>query len=128
MHQALERAAHGFGVAEAAFFGDEFDRLGRFFEPAPRGFDADLRHETRGCHADLLGEDTRETAVAINQPIRFGRDQFNLVGSLLRVEIVLTELVCFGEDRQRPGNVQDLGARKGDDADPARVGFSRAFV
>ena len=62
MHQALERAAHGFGAAEAAFFGDEFDRLGRLFEPAPRGFDADLRHETRGRHADLLGEDPREIA------------------------------------------------------------------
>jgi hypothetical protein len=62
MHQALERAAHGFGGAEAAFFGDEFDRLGRFFEPAPCGFDADLRHETRGRYAGLLGEDPREIA------------------------------------------------------------------
>ena len=62
MHQALERAAHGFSAAEAAFFCDEFDRLGRLFEPAPRGFDADLRHETRGRHADLLGEDPREIA------------------------------------------------------------------
>jgi hypothetical protein len=319
-HQALERAAHGFSAAEAAFFGDEFDRLGRLFEPAPRGFDADLRHETRWSHADLLGEDTREIAwthpdlrghsldgqrfaqvvqqpdlqiahgsavgslqrergaelrlaartakkddegarheqrqfrpqvffdqrqrqidagghsgrgvdvpvanedrigiesdggktfghlptkvpvrrrattveqagggkrerpatdrsdpprrirhfpepgqeacdpfdmypavtardkqrvegatdaakiglrrnihpaIAINQSIRFGRDQFDLVGRLLRIEVVLTELVCFGEDRQRPGNVQNLGARKGDDADPACAGLTRAFV
>jgi hypothetical protein len=60
-------------------------------------------------------------AVAINQSIRFGRDQFDLVSRLLRIEIVLTELIRFGEDSQRPGDVQNLGARKGDDADPARA-------
>jgi hypothetical protein len=47
-------------------------------------------------------------AVAINQSIRLCRDQFDLVGRLLRVEIVLTELVCFGENRQWSGNVQNL--------------------
>jgi hypothetical protein len=41
-HQSLERAAHGFGAAEAAFFRDQFYRLGRFLEPAPRGFHPDL--------------------------------------------------------------------------------------
>ncbi|MGH9767105.1 MAG: hypothetical protein ACREAB_06680 [Blastocatellia bacterium] len=58
----------------------------------------------------------------------FGRDQFDLVGRLLCIEVFLAELVCFGEDRQRPGDVQNLGARKGDDADPARVGPAQAFV
>ena len=62
MHQALERAAHGFGAAEAAFFGDEFDGLRGLFEPAARRFDADLHHEARGRHAHLLGEDTSEIA------------------------------------------------------------------
>lgn len=60
--QALERAAHGLRAAEAAFFGDEFDRLGRLFESAAGGFDADLRHETRGRHAELIGEDAGEVA------------------------------------------------------------------
>src|SRR5262245_11758630 len=66
-------------------------------------------------------------AVAINQSIRLCRDQFDLVGQLLRIEIVLAELVCFGEYRQRPGNVQNLGAWKGDDANPARDGLTQAF-
>src|SRR5262245_30427047 len=63
-HQALERASHGFGAAEAAFFGDEFDRLGRFFKSAPRGFYAYLQNETRGRHANLFGEDPREISRA----------------------------------------------------------------
>ena len=62
MHQALERAAHGFGAAEAAFFGDEFDGLGGLFEPAARRFDADLHHETRRRRAVLLCEDASEIA------------------------------------------------------------------
>ena len=61
-HLALECAAHGFSAAESAFFGDEFDGLGRLFESAPGGFHAYLRHETRGRHADLLSEDAREIA------------------------------------------------------------------
>jgi hypothetical protein len=38
---------------------------------------------------------------------------------LLYIEVSPTELVCFSEDRQRPGNVENLGAWKGNDADPA---------
>jgi hypothetical protein len=65
-------------------------------------------------------------AVAINQSIRFGRDQFDLVGGLLCIEALLTKLVCFSKNSQRPGNVQNLGSRKGDDADPARGCLARA--
>jgi hypothetical protein len=67
--QTLERTAHGFRAAEAAFFGDEFNGLRRLFEPAPRSFDADLGHESRGRHAGLLGEDAREIALAHSNPL-----------------------------------------------------------
>jgi hypothetical protein len=68
------------------------------------------------------------STVAINQSIRFGRDQFDLVGGLLCIEVLTTELVCFSEDRKRPGNVQNLGARKGDNADPASGALAQAHV
>ena len=67
--QTLERAAHGFRAAEAAFFGDELNGLRGFFKPAPRSFDADLRHETSGRHAGLLGEDSRKIARAHSDPL-----------------------------------------------------------
>ena len=67
-HQTLECIAHGFCAAEAAFFGDEFNGLRGLFEPAPRSFDSDLRHETRGRHAGLFGEDAREIARTHSNP------------------------------------------------------------
>jgi hypothetical protein len=57
--------------------------------------------------------------VAVNQSIRLGRDQFYLIGRLLRIEVSSTELICFSEDRQWPGNVENLRAWEGNDADPA---------
>jgi hypothetical protein len=68
------------------------------------------------------------SAIAVNQSIRFGRDQFDLIGRLLCVEVRLTELVCFCEDRKRPGDVQNLGAWKGDYADATRGGPPQVFV
>lgn len=60
----LECAAHRLRAAEATLFCDQFNGLRRLFESPPRCFDADLQNEARGCHADLLGEDAREIALA----------------------------------------------------------------
>ena len=68
------------------------------------------------------------TAVTVNQSIRFGRDQFDLIGRPLCIEAFLTELVRFSEDLQRSGNIQNLGAWKGDDADPSRDRVTQTFV
>jgi hypothetical protein len=67
-------------------------------------------------------------AVAVNQSIRFGRDQFDLIGRPLCIEAFLTELVRFSENRQRSGNIQNLGAWKRDDADPSRDRVTRTFI